>query len=686
MPSFRTYSFLFLSATSLALGQTIPSATEDHENIVKLDSYVVTAGAGDKTAFDLAQGTSILSGDELRRRTATTLGETLSDTPGVNSTYYGPGASRPIIRGLGGDRIRVLQDGVGALDASNISPDHNTAIEPLFADRIEVLRGPSTLLYGSSAVGGVVNVIDNRIPTHALGEPFTGAIETRAFGAGDERTTIASVAAGTDGFAVRVNGLSQRSGDVDIPGVARIDPAAPANQPVGTLPNSAIDTESLSVGAGWFGRAGHLGLAVSRYVTDYGVPVDEPISISMRQSRLDLNGELTQPFGIFTGLRGRFGLGDYTHSEISDHTTVNTTFKNRAWEGRTELPFAFSATTSGTIGVQASRSDFSAVGDEVVTPAYVNNNEALFALNEWKYTAFTFQLGGRVEHQNVQLGDVDPTLPPVPGFAAQSGEQKRFTGTSGSTGLVFYPAKDWSLGLSLAYTERLPTAQELFSNGPHGGTNAWEIGNSGLGLEKSTGVDLSLRKRAGFVTGSLSVFVNRFQNYIFEQELPLAAIPAADNPESLTPYQFTAKDADFRGAEADVTFHLAEGKDWHLHLNLMADTVRAEQTTDHQPLPRIPPLRYGTGLHYENARWTLGAEVRRAAEQDRVAPGETTTPGYTLLSANISYRLPLGRDECEFFLRGANLTDTEARVHTSFLKDFSPLPGRGITAGARLTF
>lgn len=676
---------LILAATSLARAQT-PAPADEHEAVVKLDSVVVSAAGNDKTAFDLAQGTAILAGDELLQRSQGTLGETLAATPGVASTYYGPGASRPIIRGLGGDRIRVLENSVGALDASNVSPDHNTALEPLFASRIEVLRGPSTLLYGSSAVGGAVNVIDNRIPLTRAERPVSGAIELRAFGDNEERTAVAAIGAGRGDFAVQVDALTTHTDDLHIPGVARIDADAPADQPDGRVPNSDIETKSGSVGATWFGTAGHLGAAVSRYETDYGVPVDEPISIAMRQTRLDLDGAITQPFGIFTGANARFGLGDYTHSEIADHTTTNTTFKNKAWESRLELPHAWTDTVTGTFGVQAARSDFSAVGEEVVTPPSVTQSEAVFGLEEWKLPHVTVQAGGRVEHQSIELGEVSPDLPAVPGYAATSGEKNSLTGVSGSLGLVLYPAKDWSAGLALAYSERLPTAQERFSNGPHGGTGAWEIGTADLGKEKSLGLDLSVRKRAGFLTGSVGVFVNRFNGYIFEQRLADDAIPADVNEEGLAVYQFVAKDALFRGAEAELTFHLAESRGWHLHLDLMSDYVRATQTTDDENLPRIPPLRYGAGLHFENDTWSLGLETRHTVKQDDVAEGETATPGYTLLNASISYALRTGATRYELFARGTNLTNTEARVHTSFLKDFVPLGGRGILAGVRVTF
>ncbi|HVU24920.1 MAG TPA: TonB-dependent receptor [Opitutus sp.] len=673
------------SSTALLRAQSANPPPAGDETI-HLDTIVVTAGPSEKTAFDLAQGTSVLAGVDLHRVAQETLGATLNATAGVNSTSYGPGASRPMIRGLGGDRVRILESGVGSLDASNISPDHNTAIEPLFARRIEVLRGPTTLLYGSSAVGGVVNVIENRIPDEPVQQPVSGTIEARGFGPADETSGVVALTTGAKNFAVQIDGVQTHMGDTRIPGVARIDADAPADQPSGILPNSYIRTFSGSAGAAWFGDAGHIGAAFTDYETDYGVPVDEPISITMRQHRLDLAGDLTRGFGIFTGGRLRFGLGDYAHSEIGDHVTVNTTFHNKAWEGRLELPHAFTETLTGTFGAQAERSDFSATGEEVVTPPSLTENQAVFAVEEWKLGPVALQFGGRLERQTVTLGEVPAGLPPVAGYAATSGEKRTDSGVSGSVGAVFYPAKDWSAGLSLAYTERLPTAQERFSNGPHGGTAAWEVGTAGLGPEKSLGLDFSLRKRAGFVTGSVSAFVNRFNGFIFEQRLPDDTIPADINAEGLTVYQFTAKDAQFYGAEAEIALHLMGRRDRSVHLNFTSDFVHAEETTDSQPLPRTPPFRFGTALRYDGRRWHGGVEVRTVARQGRVAPMETTTPGYTMLNADVTCEIPLGRLRYEVFARGTNLTNQEARVHASFLKDFAPLGGRGVLAGVRMMF
>jgi len=683
---------LFLTSTlGLVFGvaRAQVSAPPDPKETVHLDAVVVTGTGDAKSVFDLAQGASVLAGENLRAREAGTLGETLAATPGVNSTYYGPGASRPIIRGLGGDRVRMLDNGVGSLDASNVSPDHNTAIEPLLVDRIEVLRGPSALLYGSSGVGGVVNVIDNRIPAAPPTTLFGGRAETRYETAAKERTGVLAVGGGDDRWGYQVEGLRTRTDDVKIPGFAQEGPDAPADQTKGTLPSSAISTKSGSVGGSYFWNDSYVGLAASEYDTSYGVPTgdDPPTSIRLRQQRVDLRSDVNQAFGFFKGARVRAGLANYRHSELSGGAKVNTTFLNKAYEGRVELLQETLNDFSGTIGVQTTRSDFSAVGEEVVTPPTVTSNQAIFALEEYKASrALTLQLGARYEHQTIKLGQVDAGLPAFPGFAAQSGERRAEGGTSTSAGLVFYPAPDYSVGASLAYSQRLPVAQELFSNGPHGGTASYEVGTSTLGKEKSMGFDLTVRKRAGFVTGSIGGFANRFSGFVFEQELPTSQTPTVNNPDKLRPFQFVAKDALFYGGEAELTLHLMDTKAERLHLDLTSDSVHAQQTTDHQPLPRIPPLRAGAELHWERGRWSVGGGFRHACRQNRISSAETETPGYTLLNADATYTLVLKGVSYDFFVRGTNLANAEARVHTSFLKDFAPLPGRGVAVGVRTVF
>ncbi len=695
MSPFRHFPVFIFCVASFAHAQTSPGAAPNPasppphppDEVHRLDKVVVSAGLDQKTAFDLAQGTSVLTGEELHRLAQATLGETLSGTAGVASSSHGPGASRPIIRGLGGDRIRVLDNGIGALDASNVSPDHQTAIEPLFATRIEVLRGPSTLLYGNSAVGGAVNVINNSIPDPASEGKVRGAAELRGGGAAHERAAVLSAGGGTGGFAAHVNALKQKTSDLRIPGVARIDGDAPASQPAGRLPGSASETASGSIGGAMAWGGGHAGGAVTHYKTEYGVPNGEDTRIKMRQTRFDLEGNITQTFGAFRGAKGRLGAGDYTHSELGSGAIVNTTFKNKAWEGRLELAHLPVGAVSGTIGVQGARSDFSAVGEEVVTPPSLTESGAVFAVEEVKLGEIgSLQFGGRYEGRTIKLGEVDPALPVVPGYAARSGQERKSGAPSGSLGLVLRPAKDWSIGANFAYTERGPTAQELFSNGPHGGTGSYEVGSAALAKEKSTGFDLTVRRRAGFVTGAVSAFLNRFRGYIFEEELPATAIPEKNTGGELTPFQFVARNAKFYGYEAELSFHLVDETSRHVHLDLLTDYVRAEQTTNHQPLPRIPPRRHGARLSYEDGRWGAEFEVRYAARQNRFTADESATSAYTLVNANVSYLIPAERVSYELFVRGKNLTNEEAREHTSFLKEFAPQPGRGVLGGVRMTF
>lgn len=684
-------SLIVLSTLGLVAGplraQVPPSS--DSKDTVHLDAVVVSSSGDSKSIFDLAQGASVLSGDRLRNRQAATLGETLSDTPGVNATYYGPGASRPIIRGLDGDRVRMLDNGVGSLDASNVSPDHNTAIEPLLVDRIEVLRGPSALLYGSAGVGGVVNVIDNRIPAAPSTTVINGRAEARYESASNERTGVFVVGGGNQHFGYQVEGLRTRTDDLEIPGYAQQGAGAPADQPKGTLPSSALSTKSASVGGSYFFQDGFIGVAASEYDTTYGVPTgDDPAtSIDLQQRRIDLRGEAMNRPGFVKGVRARLGFADYTHSELSGGTVANTTFKNKAYEGRVEFVQQTVGALSGTFGLQTSRSDFSAVGEEVVTPPTVTSNQAVFALEDYKVTpALTLQVGGRYEYQTITLGEVSSVLPAFPGFSARTGEKRTDQGVSTSIGAVYYPTQDYSLGFALAYSQRLPVAQELFSNGPHGGTGAYEVGTSDLEKEKSLGLDLTFRKRAGFLTGSIGAFVNRFSGFIFEQQLPDEEKPLTNNPDDLAPFQFVAKDALFYGGEAEGMIHLVDTQTDRVHVELMSDYVHAQQTTDHRPLPRIPPWRAGAALRWEHGAWTGGVDLKHVFRQNRISDRETETPGYTLVGADLSYGFLANGVNYTLFLQGTNLADEEARVHSSFLKDFAPLAGRSVRVGLRAMF
>ena len=644
------------------------------------DEVFVTASADPRSQLEVAQPTSVLSGEELDLRRQATLGETLAEEPGVSSTYFGPGASRPVIRGLGGDRVRILSDGVGSADASNTSPDHAVSVDPLSAERIEVLRGPATLLYGSSAVGGVVNVLDGRIPNYVPSQPITGKVEVSGGTVADERSGAASLDGGGGRIAWHADFLMRETDDYEIPGRA-------GNPSV--LANSALESEAGSFGVSWIGDRSYVGVSVSGFDTLYGVPgghheegeegeehegeeeeeEEGPVRIDLEQRRADLRGEYRGFGGFFRGVKYRFGAADYEHVEL-EGAEVGTRFTNDSWEGRLELVQRPRGRPrgrlSGSIGAQVASNDFAAIGEEAFVPPSVTDSWAVFAFEELALRdGLRFQFGGRFERQ-----DVEPE-----GDAAGRSED----GVSGSLGLVWDPSEDYSVGVSVARSERLATATELFADGPHIATRAFEIGNPDLDPETSLGVDLSLRKRRGRLTGVVNLFANRFDGYIFESF-------TGEEEDGLQVIRFEQADAEFYGAELAAVGRLVQVGEAHLDLRFGADLVRAELTASGDPLPRIPPLSAHLGLDFHHGPFRASVEGIRAEEQDRVTANETATGGHTLVNAAVSYRLLLGNTVTDMILRGRNLADEEARNHVSFLKDVAPLPGRDLSLGLRVAF
>lgn len=685
------------------------------------DELIVTGTTQPRRQLDVAQPTAVLGGEELAERREATLGETLDEQPGVSSTYFGPGASRPVIRGIGGERVQILRQGIGSADVSNTSPDHAVAADTQTAERIEVLRGPATLLYGSTAVGGVVNVLDGRIPDYVPERTVSGSVETRAGSVADERAGTVSLEGGLGRLAWHVDYANRDTGDYEIPGRAELtsedeheedghhegeehDEEGHAEES-GILENSSLETESAGVGLSWVGEHGFLGVSVNGFDTNYGVPGhahahggageehghegeeehgheedhegedgheeghegedgEEAVRIDLEQRRVDLRGEMTRDFGPFRGLKVRAGVTDYEHVEL-EGTEVGTRFENDGVEGRLELVQRPRGRLTGSVGVQYVDNDFVAAGAEAFVPPSTTEQLAVFAFEELDFGRFRLQVGGRWESQEV-----------VPESAAP---RRSFDGLSGSVGGVWDLTDAYALALNLARTERLPTATELYADGPHLATQTFEIGDPGLGDETSLGLDLSLRKRSGRVTGSVNLFSNRFDDYIFEQR-------TGGVEDGLEVVELVQRDAEFYGVEVSALVDLYEGRGNHLALDLSGDFVQAELRETGEPLPRIPPLSLGAGLRFHRESLRALAEVRWVDQQDDVAPNETSTDGYTLVNASIGYRFMLGAIPLDVSLRGRNLTDEEARVHTSFLKDRAPLPGRDVSLGLRIYF
>ncbi|HVS15563.1 MAG TPA: TonB-dependent receptor [Thermoanaerobaculia bacterium] len=669
------------SVAELALALRIASHSEE---------LVVTGFAEARSPLDLATATTVLSGDELQLRLGSSLGETLEQEAGITSTFFGPGASRPVIRGQTGDRVRMLEGGIGVGDASAISPDHAVTADPGLAEQIEVIRGPATLLYGSSAIGGAVNVVDQRIPTYRAAEPIRGTVDLRGGTVADERSGSIALDGGAGRFAWHLDALARDADDYEIPGFARVEDEHGEEEgeeheaeenPRGFVPNSAVESEAARIGGSWFfGDAGFFGISVGGFDSLYGLPVgghgheegqgeegeaeeDEVIRIDMEQRRLDLRAERTRPFGTFSGLKVRVGATDYQHLELEGNE-VGTLFRNDAVEGRFELIQKRRGRSSGSFGLQLSSRDLEAIGEEAFVPPTTSDSWAIFTFQEIRSGDLRWQLGGRWESQRIDV---------APGFP-----DRDHAGLSASLGVVWDLAERWSLAGSAARAVKLPAAEELYSEGLHVATQAFEIGDTELDEETSLGLDLSLRRTEGRVTGELTLYRQDFDDYVFQAF-------TGDQEEGFPVVLYSQQDAEFAGVELKARVELWERDSRHLHLRLMGDLVEAE-LADGGNLPRIPAARLGAGLHYHGGPIDGMVEVRRTFDQDDVAVNETSTGGYTFVNASFGYRFTFGNQLLDVLVRGRNLTDEEARSHTSFLKEIAPLPGRDVAVSLRLWF
>ena len=653
-----------------------------------LDAIVVSAGPLAAQQDELFQSATSLSGPELRARVRPTLGETREGEPGIRSTYFGPGSSRPIIRGLGGDRVRILESGLGSGDAANTSPDHAVALDPASADRIEVVRGPATLLYGSAAIGGVVNVFDGRIPLEAPPSPFSGEVRATGGTASNERQVSGDASLLVGPFVARVSGGYRDTDDYEIPGFAELghdeeEHAAGEHseeEVEGILENSALETDNFSLGLSWVGDRGHLGASFTGFNSFYGVPgghghadeggaapeeeEEEDVSIDLEQRRIDVDGELRFDRGLLDRLRLRFGIADYNHVEL-EGTEIGTRFLNDQWEGRAEVRHRPIGPLEGALGFQVGNRDFAAIGAEAFTPPSESDLFAVFLYEEADAGPVRVQFGSRVETQS--------------STNLASGEDLDFSGVSFSGGLNFQPSDPFSIALSVSRSAKLPTPEELFSDGPHIATRAYEVGDPSLTEEVGTSGDLTVHVHDGPVRVQLTGFVTRFSDYIY----PAFTGAVRDGLEEV---RYTQADARFSGFEGEASVEVYESGTDHLALEVGADYVRASLSDDDEPLPRIPPFSIRTGLLWESNQLTGRASVRRVAEQDRTAPFEEPTPAYTMVDAEIGYRLLLGGLTHQIVLQGRNLTDEDARSHTSLLKEDVPMPGRDIRVVYRVAF
>jgi iron complex outermembrane receptor protein len=666
-----------------------------------LPEVIVTGNPLGSDLFELASPASVVQGEDLFRLRRSTLGDTLDGLPGVAATGFGPNASRPVIRGLDGDRIRLLQNGTGVLDVSSLSFDHAVSIDPLVIERAEVVRGPAALFYGGSAVGGVVNVIDNRIPQAAV-NGVNGRVEGRFGGAEREKAGAVVFEVGNGSLALHADVYSRNTEDLKIKGFARSARLRAADpQPVeaeGVLPNSAAKSDGGAFGLSHTWTNGYIGISRSGFNSTYGTVAEPTVTIDMQSSRWDIAGEIRELGNVIRALKFKAGKTDYEHTEL-DAGVAATRFTNKGHDIHIEATHGKLGPLQGAFGLQITDFDFSALGAEAFVPSTSTNSRSAFFFEELPLGALKLTFGGRHERSEVGSDGGGPVAFGGTGPRFDPAQTRTFSGNSGALGAVWSFSPGLALALNGAYTERAPTYYELFANGPHAATGVYEIGNSGFGKEKSKALDLTLRMKSGKHSGSIGVFQNRFDNFISlfntgntrgadgELNPPDAGDGTSLNTgeEILPEFAYRAVPARFRGIEAEGRFRVLE-RGGTLDLLVNAGYVRADDKSTGLPLPRISPLRYGVGIDYRQDR--LGARVDATIfeEQDRVAAGELPTDGYTMLNAMVSYRLPAAGVRFEAFLRGVNLLNEEARNHVSFLKDIAPLGRRSAQLGVRGQF
>jgi len=748
---------------------TIPeSGLFDIEIVVansSIEIFDVTASAFHASTIESAAPVSVIAGDELRKKQASTLGDTLKNEVGVHSTFYGSVASSPIIRGLDGPRVLVTQNGLDSGDASRVSPDHVVATDASTATQIEVLRGPATLFYGSGAIGGVVNVVDQRIPDN---NNWEGEVSTDRNTNNSEETFAGFIKGGKDNIAFNVQGYYRDADDYRIPGYAENEEAHSEEEGEeahdehegegkGVVENSSSRTKGITVGASYLLDNGHIGFSVEHMSSFYGVPghaheeehgdetnidasepMDEEIvQGDLQQNRYQISSELQLNSDAISAINTSFAFTNYRHAEI-ENGEVGTLFENKSHEARLELIHQPVAGWRGGFSFHYKASDFEAIGEEAFTPPSKTNSFGIGVIEEQHFGDILFQLGARIEHVEIdvpaiQIGETaflamhaEAEHDGIEGndeghseghsdessLDAQSSNAS-FTPISASIGAVWDFTEGYNLGLSYVHAQRAPSSSEIYSFGPHIGTSTYELGafyditddgdvvfqGQELAVEKSNNIDVSLRKFSGEFGFVFNAFYNQVNDYYFaadsgfvvegehdeaEADVPVDSM-VEEHSDELPVFLFTAVDVDLYGVEAQINWQATAS----LQIQAQGDLVRTkldENLGQSQYLPRTPPSRIGLSADYVFGNWQAELSLHKYFTQDRVAEFESETKGYTLLDLDVNYVTSVNNMDVTFYLKGRNLGDEEARVHTSFLKDLTPVQGRSFILGVRANF
>ena len=689
-------------ATSLLMAAISLAVRAENSHNDNLEEIVVRAHP--LSAEGLAQAVAVVQGDELQRALSASLGETLQGIPGITLSSFGQAVGRPVIRGLAGPRVKTMEDRIDSLDVATSSPDHATTIDPFVAQSIEVLKGPSTLLYGAGAIGGVVDVHSGRI-LHEVPDALSGGLALRGTDNANQRAAVGRLDAGTGNIALHVDGFFRDANAYDIPGYAESDRYraqevdldhdeldtdggedvhTDEDEAFGSLAGSQFESRGGAVGISYVGDAGFLGIALSTYETEYGLPgshghheeehledeADEheederPPVLDLEQTRIDLEAGLVEPFNGVNSLNFRLGINDYQHREIEGEE-IATLFSREAWEGRLELHHVPIIGIEGSAGIQISDSNYSVKGEEAFVQPVDTRAFGVFWVGQRDLGPLGIEMGLRVD--TVEL---DPSEP--------LSRARDFNTFSASLGLIHPISERLTLSGQIDYSARAPIAEELYSFGPHLATQSFELGDENLDEETATNASAVLAYKDDTVLWSLSAYITEFGDFIYQAGTDL-------EEDSLAVYQWTQADATFVGVEGEASWKVASWDTGAFTLIGGFDAVKAKLAQgEHRDLPRIPPSRWWLG---GKTVWgAIEADItwRKVSSQSTLAPNELATDGYDDLRVHMGYRLDLADTALEVFLNGRNLTNEEQRVHTAFIGQFAPLPGRTIEVGIRL--
>lgn len=714
----------------VALAAPVSAMAQTHD--ADTPEEIIVSAPFMRSQADTALPVGVLGGEDLRERVSNSLGETLKNEIGIANASFGTGVGQPVIRGQSGNRVSVLSNGVGVTDASKVSPDHANAVEAVLADRIEVVRGPATLLYGSGAVGGIVNVIDGRIPERIEEEPNVILQQTHN-SVNDEDATVVGLTAGSGIFGFHLDAFSRDSGDVSVPGLA-IDTAGvkaldelllgeaharnvagdheeDMENSAGYIGNSNADGQGGAIGVSLVGERGFVGFSVSKTENNYGLPpgahshdhggdhedpaaeplpVDQhdhgevdAIRIAMEKTRYDLKGSLDLDDSWFETLTASIGYTDYQHQELEffadGDQDLGSLFTNQGVETRLTASHAHAENRSGVWGLQMSDTEFAALGEEAFIPRSDIKNLGLFGVERVDLGDWTAELGVRMERNKVEPGTSC-------GFSDT---------TYSISGSAIYSLDDSSNVLfGLTRSQRTPTVEELYSNIDqqtcarvaddenlvlHAATALLEVGNPDLGSETSRNLELGYRKFAGVITGQLSAYYNEIDAFIY-----LDLLGEVHEGQAIAGY--LARDARFYGLEGEAEVTLHDAVNSSLILRVFGDKVKADFRNG-GAVPRIPAAKLGADLNLEADNWSTRLQLVRVADQERVGPYELGTDGYVNLSLYADYHVAMGQaSELQLFLRADNLLDEEIRNHVSLLKLYAPEPGRALTVGLRFSY